>query len=119
VVLFDGNCGFCRWSVGLIERWDRHDKLRSTSIQSEEGSRLLAGMPPSRRLDSFHLSEPGGAILSAGEAAAPLLRRLPGGRPIAFLTEQMPRTTERAYRFIANRRSFFGRLVRRFNRRTT
>ena len=44
VVLYDADCGFCRWSLDKILRWDRCRQLRAVAIQSEEGDRLLAGM---------------------------------------------------------------------------
>lgn len=114
-VLFDGQCGFCGFSVDLIAGWDRAGRLRFVAIQSDEGQVLLARLKPEMRLASWHLYQDG-RIWSAGAAFPPLLALLPGGRPLAALTRRAPRTTERAYRFIADRRSFFGRLIRRFAR---
>src|SRR5437773_10355723 len=48
--LFDADCGFCRWSVRQILAWDRRGRVHAATIQSEEGERLLAEMPPGRRL---------------------------------------------------------------------
>jgi predicted DCC family thiol-disulfide oxidoreductase YuxK len=53
-----------------------------------------------------------GSILSAGAAAPPLLRTLPGGAPLARLLERMPRTVERAYRCVAANRGRLGGLLR-------
>jgi predicted DCC family thiol-disulfide oxidoreductase YuxK len=108
-VLYDDDCGFCKWSLDKILAWDRRDRLRAVAIQSPEGQELLASVPPDERLDSWHLVEPGGTVRSAGAGAAPLARVLPGGRPLGFLFERFPGTTERAYRFVAGRRSWFGR----------
>ena len=86
--------------------------MRATTIQGEEGERLLAGIPPERRLDSWHLVTPAGRVLSAGAAAPELALLLPGGRPLAVLFRTFPRTTERAYRWVASHRALLARLLR-------
>ena len=111
VVLYDNDCGFCKWSLNKILTWDRHDRLRPAAIQSEEGQRLLAAVPPDRHLESWHLAQPGREVLSAGAAASPMFSLLPGGRPFAFLFRRFPRSTDRVYRFVADHRDRFGRLV--------
>jgi predicted DCC family thiol-disulfide oxidoreductase YuxK len=110
-VLYDSDCGFCKWSLDKVLAWDRDDRLRPVAIQSPEGQELLAGIPPERRLDSWHLVEPGGSVVSAGPAAAPLARVLPGGQPLGFLFDRFPRVTDRAYRFVAGHRDWFARRI--------
>jgi predicted DCC family thiol-disulfide oxidoreductase YuxK len=110
-VLYDADCGFCKWSLDKILAWDRRRALRPVAIQSEEGDRLLAGVPEAKRLESWHLVLPSGEIRSAGAAAAPLVRALPAGRPLALLFERFPRTTDRAYRFVAEHRDRFARIL--------
>ena len=44
VLLYDEDCGFCRWSLDKILAWDRAKRVRPVAIQSEEGSRLLASI---------------------------------------------------------------------------
>jgi len=112
VILYDRDCGFCKWSLDKVLRWDRAGRLRPVAIQSEEGGRLLPGMSPEAMLESWHLVEPGGAVTSAGAAAAPLARLLPGGRPLAFVLARFPRATERAYRWIADHRGTLARMLR-------
>jgi predicted DCC family thiol-disulfide oxidoreductase YuxK len=112
VILYDRDCGFCKWSLDKLLRWDRAGRLRPVAIQSEEGGRLLPGMSPEAMLESWHLVEPGGAVTSAGAAAAPLARLLPGGRPLAFVLARFPRATERAYRWIADHRGRLARMLR-------
>lgn len=111
VVLYDEDCGFCKWSLDKLLAWDRRQALQPTAIQSSEGAELLAGIPESEWLDSFHLALPSGELLSAGAAAAPLARVLPGGRPLAWLFRAFPRVTDRAYRYVAAHRDRFARLV--------
>jgi predicted DCC family thiol-disulfide oxidoreductase YuxK len=110
-VLYDRDCGFCRWSLDKILAWDRRRRLRPVAIQSEEGQRLLAPVPPEHRLDSWHLVVDG-EVRSAGAAAAPLLAVLPGGRPLAALLRAFPQATERAYRWVADHRDVVARLLR-------
>jgi predicted DCC family thiol-disulfide oxidoreductase YuxK len=111
-LLFDEECGFCRWSRDKVVAWDRRGLLRPVAIQSDEGQALLAAIPEDERLDSWHLVLPSGEVLSAGEAAEPLTRLLPGGRPLAWLFRTFPRFTERTYRFVDRNRSVFSRLLR-------
>jgi predicted DCC family thiol-disulfide oxidoreductase YuxK len=108
VVLYDHDCGFCRWSLAKLLAWDRRRALRPAPIEGEEGRRLLAGMAESERLASWHLVDDDG-VHSGGAAFAPALRRLPGGRPLAALAERLPGLTARGYGLVAGNRSFFGR----------
>ena len=108
-MLYDEDCGFCRWSLDRLLRWDRRDLLRATPIQSEEGDMLLADLPEEDRLASWHLIAPDERRYSGGAAAGPLARLLPAGAPIALLAETFPRTTDRLYRWVARNRDSFGR----------
>jgi predicted DCC family thiol-disulfide oxidoreductase YuxK len=111
VVLYDGGCGFCRWSLERLLRWDRSGRLRAVPIQSKEGDHLLAGLPQADRPATWHLVAPDGRRWSGGAASAPLARLLPAGAPIAFLAETFPGTTDRLYRWVAGRRDALGRLL--------
>jgi predicted DCC family thiol-disulfide oxidoreductase YuxK len=111
VVLYDRDCGFCKWTLDKILAWDRAKRLRAVAIQSEEGERLLAGVDPDVRLDSWHLLRADGVLFSAGAAAAPLARLLPLGRPLAALFDAFPRSTESAYRYVARHRDRWARLL--------
>ena len=111
VVLYDQDCGFCKWSLDKILAWDRAKRLRAVAIQSEEGRRLLAGVDPDLRLDSWHLVTGDGALFSAGAAAEPLARILPWGRPLAAVFGAFPGLTEAAYRYVARHRDRWARLL--------
>ena len=73
-VLYDHDCGFCRWSVGRLLAWDRAGRLRPLAIQSAEGQRLLADLTPEQRLASAH------AVDAAGTADVGRRRDGAGGR---------------------------------------
>jgi predicted DCC family thiol-disulfide oxidoreductase YuxK len=111
-ILYDAECGFCRWSLAWVLRWDRRHRLRPVALQDPEGERLLPGMTEEERMDSWHLVAPDGAVSSAGAAGAPLLRLLPGGRPLAAVAGASPRLTERAYRWVADHRGLLARPIR-------
>jgi len=111
VLLYDRDCGFCRWSVAKLMAWDRGRRLRVVAIQDPEGERVLAGMDPPQRLASWHLVPPGGAVHSAGRAVAPLLRLLPGGAPLAAMADAFPATTDRLYIWVARNRGRLGELI--------
>jgi predicted DCC family thiol-disulfide oxidoreductase YuxK len=109
LVLYDEDCGFCRWSLDRLLRWDRRGSLRAAPIQSEEGARVLADLDEHDRLASWHLVTPDGRRYSGGAAAPPMARLLPAGAPVAFLGETFPRSTDRLYRWVARNRDTLGR----------
>ena len=115
-VLYDDDCGFCKLSVRGLLRLDRYERLRPVAIQSEEGQRLLTEVPVPLRLESAHLMTPGGSVLSGGAAAETLARLLPAGRLPAAAFARYPSQTDAAYRWVAARRSTFGRLGLRSHR---
>jgi predicted DCC family thiol-disulfide oxidoreductase YuxK len=109
VVLYDEDCGFCRWSLARLLRWDRAGRLRAAPIQSEEGGKLLADLSEQDRLASWHLVTPDGRRYSGGAATGPMARLLPAGAPIALFADSFPRTTDRLYRWVARNRDMLGR----------
>jgi predicted DCC family thiol-disulfide oxidoreductase YuxK len=110
-LLYDSDCGFCRWSLGKVLAWDRRGRLRPVSLQSKQAERLLAGMTEEELMASWHLVGTDGEIHSAGAGIAPLLSLLPGGAPLAAAAARAPRAMEGGYRLIAGHRSLWGKLV--------
>ncbi|HEX6695511.1 MAG TPA: DCC1-like thiol-disulfide oxidoreductase family protein [Solirubrobacteraceae bacterium] len=110
-VLYDLDCGFCRWSIGRLLAWDRVGRLRPLPIQSAEGQRLLADLTPEARLATAHAIDGAGRRTSGGDALAPIAAVLPGGAPLAALGRRAPALARAGYRAVAGRRSLFGRLV--------
>jgi predicted DCC family thiol-disulfide oxidoreductase YuxK len=111
-ILYDSDCGFCRWSVEKILRWDGAHRLRLVALQDPEAAQLLAHLTEDERLASWHLVDTDGRVYSGGAAAAPLLRLLRGGRPLARVLNAFPRATDAAYRWVARNRGPLGRLTR-------
>jgi predicted DCC family thiol-disulfide oxidoreductase YuxK len=108
LVLYDPACGFCRVTLALLLRWDTRAVLRPVALGSEEADALLLDMPEQERMASWHLVE-SGRIHSGGAAFPPVFGRLPGGGPLARLTQRFPDASERAYRWVADHRSLLGR----------
>ena len=110
VLLYDADCGFCGRAVDAVLAWDRAGALRPVALQSPEAHRLLPGLSEQTRMASWHLVIDG-SVHSGGAVAAPLLRLLPGGRPLASIAAAFPGLTERAYRLVARNRDGLGRLA--------
>lgn len=110
-VIYDADCGFCKFSLALLLSWDRHGVLEILALGSPEADRLLDDLTPAQRNASWHLVDGSGRRNSAGAALAPALTLLPGGRLPAALVARMPRVTERGYRWVVDHRSLLGRFV--------
>jgi predicted DCC family thiol-disulfide oxidoreductase YuxK len=111
VVLYDADCGFCKWLLAGLFRCDREVRLRPIALQRPEADDLLPDLGPAERMASWHLISPTGARRSGGAAVPPLLRLLPRGRVPAAAFARFPTLTERGYRWVAEHRSQLSRLV--------
>jgi predicted DCC family thiol-disulfide oxidoreductase YuxK len=115
-VIYDADCGFCKFSLALLLSWDRQSTgregaLRPLPLGTAEAVRLLADLTLEQREGSWHLVDESGRRNSAGAALAPALALLPGGRGPAALVARMPHVTERAYRWVVDHRSLLGRFI--------
>lgn len=108
LVLYDEDCGFCRWSADRLRAWDRAGGLAFRSIQAAEPDGILDALDAHARYASWHVVTPDGRLWSGGDAVPPLMRRLPGGGPIAAMASVAPGTTDRLYRFVARHREQLG-----------
>jgi predicted DCC family thiol-disulfide oxidoreductase YuxK len=111
-VLYDEDCGFCRWTADRLRTWDRRQRLTFASIQGDVGERALGALDPNARLASWHLVTDDGSVWSGGRAVPELMRRLPGGTPVVAAARRFPGATDRAYRWAASNRDRLGRLLR-------
>jgi predicted DCC family thiol-disulfide oxidoreductase YuxK len=110
-LLYDGQCGFCKWVAAGLLRWDRAHKLRPVAIQSEAGDAVLGDLGPAERLASWHLVAPDGTRSSGGAGLPVALRLLPGGWLPARVLEATPDAAERGYRWVAAHRTQISRWV--------
>lgn len=111
IVLYDADCGFCRWAMAWAMRRDHHHVLVTVPIQSPLGSELLVDVVPSDRLLSAHVVRDDGCRRSGGAAAADVLSVLPPTRALGRLARSLPGTTALLYSIVAARRKSFWRLV--------
>jgi predicted DCC family thiol-disulfide oxidoreductase YuxK len=111
LVLYDGDCGLCKWLLAWLLRLDRAERLRPLALQRLEAEALLDDLDPVERMASMHLVAPDGTRLSAGEALPPLLRLLRGGRLPAAVAARVPRLTSAGYRWVAANRIGISRFV--------
>jgi predicted DCC family thiol-disulfide oxidoreductase YuxK len=111
IVLYDADCGFCRWAMAWAVRHDRRHVLVTVPIQSPLGCKLLADVVPGERVRSAHVVRDDGRRRSGGAAAADVLSVLAPTRALGRLAHSLPRTTALLYGVVAARRQSFGRLV--------
>jgi predicted DCC family thiol-disulfide oxidoreductase YuxK len=111
ILLYDPDCGFCRWSLAWVLRADRSRRLRPVPLGAREADELLGDLTPEERMRSWHLIAPDGRRWSAGYAAPPLLRLLPGGTLPAAALAAAPEATDRVYRWVADHRSTLSKLI--------
>jgi predicted DCC family thiol-disulfide oxidoreductase YuxK len=111
VVLYDADCGFCKWLLSALLRCDRAARLRPIALQRPEADDLLEELTPAERMASWHLISPTGERHSGGAALPPLLGAMPAGRLPAAGFARFPRLTDRGYRWVAEHRSQLSKLV--------
>jgi len=109
VVLYDRDCGFCRWSLARLLDLDRRRRLRPVALQDPEAYELLQGMEDERRYASAHLVTADGTVYSGGAGAAPLLDLLPGGAPYSLVTRLLTGPLSLGYGLVARNRGLLGR----------
>jgi predicted DCC family thiol-disulfide oxidoreductase YuxK len=110
-VLYDEDCGFCRWSADKLRRWDKRGRLTFAPIQSARGADLLHAVPVAERLDSMHAVTTDGRVWSGGQAFRVILAELAGGSALAPIAATFPGATEWIYRLVARHRQRLGRLL--------
>ncbi len=112
IVLYDEDCGFCRWSADRIRAWDRRESLAFAAIQGRDGDRWLGSMDRAARYSSWHLVTPDRRVWSGGAAVPHALRRLPFGAAPAAVLAAFPAATDRLYGWVARHRGQLGSVLR-------
>ncbi len=111
IILFDGVCNLCAWSVQFIIKRDPHRIFRFASLQSETGRAIMRqhGLDETS-LDSFVLVE-NGCAWRESDAALRVCRHLPWPWRWLPLCLMIPRILrDPVYQFIArNRYRWFGK----------
>ncbi|HEX5634733.1 MAG TPA: DUF393 domain-containing protein [Gemmatimonadales bacterium] len=110
VVLFDGDCGFCRSMVSLLERWDRRRAFAAVPASRRHEVAGLPALAEASLAGAMHLALPDGRVFAGGEAVREIIRRLPAGAPFAAaMGLPLVRTlVDRGYRLVAANRHRLG-----------
>jgi predicted DCC family thiol-disulfide oxidoreductase YuxK len=112
ILLFDGVCHFCAWSVRFVIAHDPRQVVRFASLQSETGHRLLSAysLDPNQ-MDSVVLIEDGVAWRES-DAGLRVCRHLRWPWRWFWPLRFIPRfLRDAAYRFLARHRyQWFGKL---------
>ena len=105
IILFDGLCNLCSWSVQFIIARDPDAQFRFASIQSPIGEEILANLHIAPdALDSFVLID-GAECLSKSDAALRVARHLSGWWPMLAVFSVLPRRVrDWAYGVVARHR---------------
>lgn len=112
LVLYDGNCGFCRiW----IQYWNQLTGNRLDYAASQEAGQRFPEVPRESFGQSVQLVLPGGPVVSGARAVFTTLTFAPGMAWLLWLYYHFPGVaplSEAAYRLIAAHRTFFYHLTR-------
>ena len=109
LILWDGECGFCRRCVGWVRSRDTRKRFADSPYQSAP----TPPMTPELRAaceNAVHVVKSNGEILRAARAALFVLGRI--GYPViarVLLTPPLIWFAEIGYRIVANHRDFFAR----------
>jgi predicted DCC family thiol-disulfide oxidoreductase YuxK len=114
VLLYDGVCGFCNWSVQFVLARDPRGVMRFSPLQSDFGEALRSRHPELREVDSvvfLETDETGERYFVRSAAALRVASYLGGVWKLALLAYAIPRPI-RDYLydlFARNRYRFFGK----------
>ncbi|MBK9119295.1 MAG: thiol-disulfide oxidoreductase DCC family protein [Phycisphaerales bacterium] len=110
VVLYDGQCALCQWSVQFILKRDRRGRFRFAAQQSQVGQQLLAQYGGLSGPDSVVLLADG-RVWVASAAALRIARELGGVWRVFGVLRLLPRPLrDWVYQWVAQHRyRWFGR----------
>lgn len=104
LLIYDGDCGFCRrW----VARWRRWTGDRVAYATAEEAAASHPEIPPERFREAVVLVEPDGRVSYAAEAVARSLAVRGPGKVLLWMYRRVPGASalgEAAYRRVARRR---------------
>jgi len=104
-LIYDGECGFCRDAVAVVQRWDRDRRVRLVPFQDERAVAEFR-IPLPALAAAMHLVLPSGEVFVGADAAVALARLLPGKGWLAwpFALPGARPLARRVYAWIAARR---------------
>jgi predicted DCC family thiol-disulfide oxidoreductase YuxK len=114
LLLFDGDCGFCRYWVA---RWQARARDRVDFAPAQQEASRFPQITEEAWKRSVQLVTPEGAVYSGAEAVFRILAYAPGLHWMLAVYRYLPGArliTEAAYRLVADHREFFLKLTRLF-----
>jgi predicted DCC family thiol-disulfide oxidoreductase YuxK len=112
VVIFDGECKFCRASIAKLMRFDRRGQLAFLPLQDPEVARRYPDLTHDELMKYMVVVPPDGRRLRGAEGFKYLSARLPAlywMAPLLYLPGLMP-LWQMFYRAFAKRRYRWGRI---------
>ena len=111
IVLFDGYCNLCSWSVRFIIKRDKKDYFRFVALQSETGQQILANFKLLESFDKSVILIENGKVHFKSSAVLKISRKLKQPWPLTYAFIIVPKFLRNlVYDFIAkNRFKWFGR----------
>ncbi len=106
VVIYDGQCRFCRGQVARLARWDRRERLAFLSYHDPECARRFPELGAEQLASQLFVVSPTGTAHGGAAALRYLARRLPRlwpALPLLYLPFSLP-LWQWLYRQIAQRR---------------
>jgi lipase maturation factor 1 len=110
VLLYDGECAFCREWVRRLQRWDRRRAIEFLASQERGRADWLPPLSDAALDRAMHLVLPDGRVYPGARALPALLPLLPAGTPLALLLRfpGAQALADRVYAWIASRRHRLG-----------
>ncbi len=110
IILFDGECNFCDYSVQFIIKRDKKSLYKFTSIQSDIGQKILSNYNVDNNINSFILIENNKCYFKSS-AALRVCKNLSGAWKLLYILLVLPKKfRDFFYNIIAkNRYKWFGK----------
>jgi predicted DCC family thiol-disulfide oxidoreductase YuxK len=103
LVIYDGDCRFCRFGIHLVRKLDRRGMFDFCPAGNPVAESVLVGIPSEERYKQMHVATPTG-LLSGTDAAEAMLKELPFGHLLRSVG------LHRMYPLLARYRWALGRL---------
>ena len=111
IILFDGVCNLCNWSIQFVIKHDPEKKFQFGSLQSDKAKKLLQEYSiDTKEINSFILVE-NGKIFTRSTGALRVLKKLRGWPVLFYCFILVPKfIRDVIYNFIAKKRyRWFGK----------
>ncbi|MEM6430570.1 MAG: DUF393 domain-containing protein [Deinococcota bacterium] len=114
LVLYDGDCGFCQWSVNLALKLDRHNRLEPRPLQTP-GLLEQHNIARQDAETALHVVMPSGQVVRAGGAIQAIICELPlwRGAQVLWFVPGFGKLADWLYARVAANRHVLGKWLLR------